>query len=545
MVRNALLVCLTLLLRVGLIHAQEIGAQDIARLQSGVVKITANPPSGTTNIGTGFIVRLETNAAYIVTAAHVVAGDAQPKVEFFTKRNMPVTAEVLGLEGDDEVRGLALVVVRGQENLPKGLTALSLAGAARLTGGEDIVVIGFPRNAGPWAIVKGNISSRQGRDIYFSPSVESGHSGGPIFQGGKVVGVVGSGSQSVGRGVTVGSVEDYIEGFEITAQERTSSGSMATESSPPPAATTKLGPGHMTQDREITGKDGAPMVLIPAGTFMMGSTKDEVNRAITDCVKELKKDQATCEGSYTAELPQHKVRMDVFYLDKHEVTNHIFQQFVQQTSYRTTAEKEGSTQAFVEGTGWQDMKGASWQQPEGGQTVFASDRSEHPVVSVSWDDADAFCRWAGKRLPTEAEWEYAARAGTTTRYWWGNGSPGTRQVENIADETAKNLLSPIMTGYDDDSLRTAPVGSYEVNPWGLHDMSGNVAEWTADWFDATYYKNSPERKPKGPSNGQFRVLRGGSWSDDPADVRPAHRLRAPPTGRDGAIGFRCAQDRPK
>ena len=159
MVRSALIVCLTLLFGVGLIHAQAIGAQDMARLQSGVVKITATL-DGTQNVGTGFIVRLESNAAYIVTATHVVSEDTHPKVEFFTKRNMPVTAEVLGLEGGDAVRGLALLVVRGPENLPKGLTALSLAGATRLTGGEDIVVIGFPRNAGPWAIVKGNISSR-------------------------------------------------------------------------------------------------------------------------------------------------------------------------------------------------------------------------------------------------------------------------------------------------------------------------------------------------------------------------------------------------
>ena len=543
MVRSVLLVCLTLLLGVGLIHAQEIRAQDIARLQSGVVKITATL-DGIQNVGTGFIVRLETNAAYIVTAAHVVIGDTHPKVEFFTKRNLPVTAEVLGLEGGDAVRGLALLVVRGTENLQKGLTALSLAGATRLTGGEDIVVIGFPRNAGPWAIVKGNISSRQGRDIFFSPSVESGHSGGPIFQGSKVVGVVGSGIQSVGLGVTVGSVEDYIEGFGITAQESKSSASMAAESSLPPAATAKPEPRPMIQDREITGKDGAPMVLIPAGTFMMGSTKDEVDRAIKDCVKELKRDQATCEGWYKVELPQHKVRMDEFYLDKYEVTNRIFQQFVEQTGHQTTAEKEGSAKAFVEGTGWQDMKGASWRQPEGGQTVFASDRGEHPVVSVSWEDANAFCRWAGKRLPTEAEWEYATRAGTATRYWWGNGSPGSRQVENIADETAKSLLSVIMTGYDDGSLRTAPVGSYEANPWRLHDISGNVAEWTADWYDATYYKNSPERNPKGPSSGDYRVLRGGSWTNVPAFVRSATRLWITPTYRLVIFGFRCAQDRP-
>ncbi|MEO8046315.1 MAG: serine protease [Nitrospirota bacterium] len=217
MARIALAACFILL--VGLAEEELVDAQDVARLQSGVVKITAKPSSGTTNVGTGLIVRLEANAAYIVTAAHVVAGDVQPSVEFFTKRNMPVTSEVLGLEGGDEVRGLALVVVRGTENLPKGITALSFGRAARLTAGEDIVVIGFPRNAGPWAVIKGNFSSRKGREIYFSPSIDSGHSGGPIFQGGKVVAVVGAGNQTISLGITVRSVEDYLEGYGIMAQE--------------------------------------------------------------------------------------------------------------------------------------------------------------------------------------------------------------------------------------------------------------------------------------------------------------------------------------
>ncbi len=531
-----------LIVLLGVTQGDLVGAQNIAQLQSGVVKITAKPPSGTANIGTGFIVRLETNVAYIVTAAHVVAGDAQPKVEFFTKRNMPVTAEVLGLEGDDEVRGLALLVVRGAENLPTGVTALALAGAARLSGGEDILVIGFPRNAGPWALIKGNISSRQGRDIYFSPSVDSGHSGGPVFQGGKVVAVVGAGSQSVGRGITVRSAQDYIEGFGITAQEGTGTASAGVEPSPPPTTTAKLEPRQMGPDREIISKDGAPMVLIQAGSFMMGNTKDEVDRAIRECVKELEKDEKTCEGWYNPELPRHKVQVDAFYLDKHEVTNRLFQQFVQKTGYRTTAEQEGSAQAFLEGKGWQEVKGANWRQPEGGQTVFVSNREEHPVVSVSWEDGDAYCRWAKKRLPTEAEFEYAMRAGTTTRYWWGNGSPGSRRVENIADEAAKNLLKAIMIGYDDGSVRTAPVGSYEANLWGLHDMSGNVAEWTADWYADDYYAKSSERNPKGPSSGQYRVLRGGSWIHVPFLVRSALRLRDTPTRRDVFLGFRCAQD---
>lgn len=486
MARSALLVCLTLLLGVGLIHAQEIGAQDIARLQSGVVKITAKPPSGTTNIGTGFIVRLETTAAYIVTAAHVVAGDAHPKVEFFTKRNMPVTAEVLGLEGDHEVRGLALLVVRG-ENLPTGLTALSLAATTRLSGGEDILVIGFPRNAGPWALIKGNISSREGRDIYFSPSVDSGHSGGPVFHSGKVVAMVGAGNQSVGRGVTARSVHDYIEGFGITAQERTSSTSIATESLPPPAATAKLEPRQMTQDREVTGKDGAPMVLIPAGEFQMGSPDGE---------------------GQADERPRHRVYLDAYSMDRFEVTVSRYAKFMQSTGRRA---------------------------PEYWDQVKTGKHSDLPVVGIDWHDAEAYCRWAGKRLPTEAEWEKAARGTDERTYPWGNEEPTTR-LANFGKVFTENVYKVL-----------APVESYEAgkSPYGLHHMAGNVWEWTADWYDEHSYAKSPQRNPTGPSSGTTKVFRGGSWGDVPVDMRSAYRGRVTPTYRDGNIGFRCAQDSPK
>ena len=284
------------------------------------------------------------------------------------------------------------------------------------------------------------------------------------------------------------------------------------------------------------------MVLISAGSFKMGSTKDEVDQAIKDCVNALKKDQQTCEGWYKSELPQHLVTVDALYLDTYEVTNRLFQQFVQQVRHQTTAEREGSVQNFVEGKGWEDVKGASWRKPEAGVTVFESNRTEHPAVSVSWDEADAYCRWAGKRLPTETEFEYALRAGTTTKYWWGDRNPGSRRVENIADESAKQLLANIMRGYDDGSVRTAPVGRYEANPWGLHDMSGNASEWVADWYDRAYYSKSPERNPKGPSSGELRVLRGGSWSNEPGHVRSAARNGLAPSERGGNLGFRCAQD---
>jgi S1-C subfamily serine protease len=239
MARSALAACFILL--IGLAQEESVGAQAIARLQSGVVKITAKPSSGTTSVGTGFIVRLETNAAYIVTAAHVVAGNPNPKVEFFTKQHVQFPAEVLpGAEGGDDLGGLALLLVEGKENLPSGIGALPLASTSLML--EDMVMIGFPLGAGPWHITKGNIGSRQGRTIYFDPRVESGNSGGPIIQKGKVVGVVMA-ARSSGQGITVRGVQDYIEGFGIAAQDRTSSAAMTTESSPPPAATAKPEPG--------------------------------------------------------------------------------------------------------------------------------------------------------------------------------------------------------------------------------------------------------------------------------------------------------------
>jgi len=274
-------------------------------------------------------------------------------------------------------------------------------------------------------------------------------------------------------------------------------------------------------DREIIGKDGAKMLLIPAGNFMMGSST---------------------EGRADEE-PVHHVSLDAFYLDKYEVTNKLFQKFVRETGYETTAEKEGRAAAVTSGGQWEVIPGANWRKPEGGETVFESNREEHPVVSVSWYDADAYCRWADKRLPTEAEFEYAGRAGTRTIYWWGDGNPGSQRVANIADESAKRQFPdlPIMAGYDDGYERSAPVGSFDPNPWGLHDMIGNVSEWTADWFAEDYYQNSPERNPIGPFIGKYKVLRGGSWHNGPLGVRSAYRRNSQPGYRYDHFGYRCAK----
>ncbi len=278
------------------------------------------------------------------------------------------------------------------------------------------------------------------------------------------------------------------------------------------------------------------MVLIPAGEFLMGGRESEHKHSFTT----------------ESERPEHRVWLDAFYLDKYEVTNNLFQKFVEDTDYKTTGEKKGKTYGYTSTGKYTEIYGANWRKPEGGDTVFIADRGQHPVVSVSWHDAEAYCRWAGKRLPTEAEWEYAARAGTRTIYWWGDGNPGSRRVENLADEVGARLISEmsfvmdsLFRGYDDGYARTAPVGSFDSNPWGLHDMLGNVKEWVADWYAEDYYRSSPNRNPVGPSKGDFKVLRGGSWASPPNFVRSAYREYTIPEATVGYYGIRCAMDVPK
>jgi formylglycine-generating enzyme len=282
-----------------------------------------------------------------------------------------------------------------------------------------------------------------------------------------------------------------------------------------------------TLPSEKTGKDGAPMVVIPNGNSWMGSPDEEGDKD---------------------EHPRHSVWLSAFYLDKYEVTNRRFEQFVHETGHRTTAEQKGKAWTFTATGKYEEVSGAHWRKPEGGETVFDSNREQHPVVSVSWEDAQTYCSWAGKRLPTEAEFEYATRGGTGTKYWWGNSNPGTHRVANVADESAKRqyLDWTIMTGYDDGYVRTAPVGSFEANPFGLYDMTGNVWEWVADRYDETYYENShPYFNPQGPSRGEYRVIRGGSWNVDPDYARSATRGKGVPTAQVVDVGFRCAKDVPK
>ena len=295
-----------------------------------------------------------------------------------------------------------------------------------------------------------------------------------------------------------------------------------------------------------TGSQEGPegMVLIEQGQFWMGSAPEE--ECEWDSIFKVEFCLPVRNADYA---PRHQVTMSAFYLDRHEVTNREFQKFVAAKNYQSTVGKKGTASALVQSTGFfsgsswemEDVTSASWEQPLGSSKPSTIDLDSHPVVQVSWYDADAYCRWAGKRLPTEAEWEYAARAGTESEHWWGNDAPGTRRVGNLADVYTKTVFNvePSFVGFDDGYERTAPVGSYDANPWGLHDMTGNVWEWTSDWYELRYYHASPAQNPQGPDEGTEKVKRGGSWY-----TYQALKMRAPqsPEDSDDQTGFRCAKN---
>lgn len=278
------------------------------------------------------------------------------------------------------------------------------------------------------------------------------------------------------------------------------------------------------------------MIRLPGGSFRMGSDSGE-------------------GFAEDGESPAHDVRLEPFFIDSGAVTNEQFAAFVDATGHVTDAETYGwsfvfhmllprdfpPTRAIACAPWWRQIEGACWRHPEGPRSSI-DDRLDHPVIHVSWNDAVAFARWAGKRLPTEAEWEYASRGGLDqARYPWGDElTPGGEHRCNIWQGEF-----PTRNSCDDGYLGTAPVDSYEPNGYGLYNTSGNVWEWCADWFSPTYYRQRPRVDPRGPIQGSHRVIRGGSYLCHPSycnRYRVAARSHNEPDSSTGNMGFRCARD---
>lgn len=280
-------------------------------------------------------------------------------------------------------------------------------------------------------------------------------------------------------------------------------------------------PAVRAQTAPAAPPDGMPLRSVPAGPFRMG---------------------AEGEGARPDEGPVREVWLSAYRIDAHEVTVGQFAAFVAATGHRSQAEVQGYSHGYV-GEAYQRLAGAWWRDPDGDGRILGPAAERLPVTAVSWDDAAAYCRWAGRRLPSEAEWEKAAR-GTDGRVWpWGMALPRA-DLANLAD--ARTALPWRERDLDDGHAQAAPVGSYPLGagPYGAYDLAGNVWEWVADWYAPDYARSAPRQDPPGPASGSEHVQRGGGFSDDRGAIRAARRSKddAQHSSTDG--GFRCAVSAP-
>ena len=317
----------------------------------------------------------------------------------------------------------------------------------------------------------------------------------------------------------------------------------------------EVGTGSLPAETQEHTADGRSwtneMVRIPGGVFSMGS-----------------------DEGFADETPVHEVSVEGFWMDKTEVTNAEFERFVQATQYVTVAERKPKPEDFpgappeklVPGSvvfrppagevslndyyrWWEYLPGASWRHPQGPGSNITG-KGNYPVVHVAWEDAAAYAKWRGKRLPREAEWERAARGGLERQvYIWGEDlAPGGKWKANIWQGKF-----PQADSGGDGFIGVAPVGSFAANAYGLHDMAGNVWEWCADWYRPDYYGQSPPKNPAGPADSfdpnepgvAKRVQRGGSFLCNEAycsAYKPSARMKASPDTGLSHSGFRCVRD---
>ena len=310
------------------------------------------------------------------------------------------------------------------------------------------------------------------------------------------------------------------------------------------APSSEVGRGSLDDASSAVSRTAVPrrapkeMAHIPGGAFLMGSDDGA---------------GFTADG----EGPVREVEVSPFFIDETAVTNAQFGRFIRATRYRTEAERFGwsfvfhsfvppelarsVTQAVADAPWWWKIDGANWRRPEGPGSGIAR-RRDHPVVHVSWNDAQAYCRWAGKRLPTEAEWEMAARGGLEgRRYAWGDAlTPDGRHKCNIWQGDFPNANTE-----DDGYVGIAPARSFDPNGFGLYNVSGNVWEWQSDWFSPTFHRRGTRVNPAGPSAGASRVIKGGSYlcHDSYCNrYRVAARSANTPDSSTGNLGFRCVVD---
>jgi len=276
------------------------------------------------------------------------------------------------------------------------------------------------------------------------------------------------------------------------------------------------GDDHAHGATAVEQDDFYAMVRVPGGAFRRGSTFEENKHHLKMC-RQADHNCRLCW--FTDEFPSKMVEVDTFWIDMYEVTNEKYLEFVLATNHRPALDDTCETDPCREGNLW---KGAS----------FPDSIRNQPVTQVSWYDADAYCRWRGKRLPSEAEWEKAARGPRGRMYPWGEESPEGRA-------TFQKKWQGVDTMTD--------VGHFPggVSLYSVYDMAGNVWEWVDDWYHKNYYAKGTKINPRGPTTGEFKVVRGGSWVNFGDSLRSAFRRWSLPDVRFNDTGFRCARDEPK
>jgi len=324
--------------------------------------------------------------------------------------------------------------------------------------------------------------------------------------------------EEIGEPATEKQTQEAMHAHEtLQAQSEESAALEEQKTTPTPAftPTPEFGIGSTL----VSEKDGMTMMYVPAGEFEMGSTTETVDAVFNQCLEsQIESIGDFCDGSwFEIETPLHTVYLDAYWIDQTEVTNAQYQKCV------------------ADGTCTQPSKLGSKKR----NSYYGSpDFLEYPVILVGWNQAQSYCEWAGRRLPTEAEWEKAAHGTDGRTYPWGNTFYGDRL--NFCDKNCEWPWKNIE--WDDGYNDTAPVSNYPLgaSPYGALNMGGNVAEWVADWFDATYYRNSPIENPQGPSEGIHRVYRGGTFDSKYWSTRPSQRFGFVPPDPFFWCGFRCA-----
>ena len=447
-----------------LFSAAASAQEDLETAVSAMVRISGTK-DGSTVRGSGFVVAILPGKATIVTASHVIEGAEALEVSFAADptERFPVDAFFGSETGNPH--GLAAFQVRGP--LPAGVALLSFETEGQPKLGAELFLVGFPQMEVSPRTPRRALSGRRGTLLLIDQGIGEGFSGGPVLQGGKVAGIVTDTDEQTTFAVNAVVAREALEGWGIKLNRQSSTSTKSTPGLKEDLATFLKRPTAPVGEQCVPGEErtenGIVFIRICPGSFIMGSAENDLR-------------------AYADEKPAHQVTLSEFWIGKTEITNEQYRRFRR------------------------DHKG----------------EAKLPATYIRWTDAKAACDHFGGRLPTEAEWEYAARARSRTAWSFGD------------DE---RLLGDYGWYAENSGGKLHPVGSKKPNPWSLHDIHGNALEWVADWLGT--YTSEAKINPSGPTGGEVRVLRGGSFLYSAGGLRSAFRVGDHPGARGWNFGFRC------